>query len=130
MVAFSTESAIGIGLGANGEIFITDAIAIAPGIIFYLPKDDLTYLEVNVNGQYHFDLGGSFQPYALVGLNWSRVEVDFFGSEFDDSEVGLNLGGGVNYDTGGSIVPFGELRFTTAFDSPLMIMLGAKFALN
>ena len=59
---------------------------------------DCTYFEINGNAIYPFELEDSdLQPYVGGGLNFASV--DFEGS--GDTDVGLNLLGGINFDLGG-----------------------------
>lgn len=128
------------GINAHGEIFLNEQWAIAPGIVYFFPKKivedlDFKWFEINANAHYYFEADG-VEPYALGGLNIAMVSVDFpnfFTGEVESetsTEVGLNIGGGVNFNTGGNLKPFGELRYVIGDADQLVIGAGIRFALN
>ena len=136
-LAFGTEIET-LGIGVNGEFYVTDAITIAPDIIYFFPNTTefpgsgeikSKLFEINANGHYHFDLGSSVMPYALVGIGIAIVGVEAFGFDDSTTDIGLNLGGGADFDIGSSIMPFGEIRYATN-TSQLVIMGGVRLPLN
>jgi outer membrane protein with beta-barrel domain len=141
-LAFGTEIET-LGIGANGEFFITEEISIAPDILYFFPnKTDLgsgeelklKWFEFNANGHYHFDTGGSVMPYGLAGLNFAIVGIESTASSlpFDESstEVGLNLGGGADFDIGSNIMPFAEIRFVIGNADQLVLSGGVRIGIN
>jgi hypothetical protein len=84
---------------------------------YYFPDEggfggyDVTYWEVNGDFLMRFPLEGNedVMPFAFGGLNIARagIDDDIEGFEFDygDTEVGLNLGGGITFIGLGSIRP-------------------------
>ncbi len=101
-----------VGINVRGDIPVTDEIDVVPGFIYYF-ESNINIFEVNANGHYNFDAGDTVQPYALAGLNISHFSYDSeilgIGFEADGTDVGLNLGGGINFDLGG-ISAFAEGR--------------------
>lgn len=76
--------------------------------IYFFPGDefgDLTYFEINGNLKYAFSLeDSSLRPFALGGLNIARLSVDddtFGDVDASSTDVGLNLGGGLDLGSGG-----------------------------
>lgn len=135
------------GININGTYMINDNIALAPGLIYYFPKEyfadyKLKWFEVDLNGHYYFNTTGIVKPYALAGLNFSFITFPtytfsglFGGSGEVDNEtttkVGLNLGGGVEFDIDAPVKPFGQLSYSVidSFDQ-LVIVAGVRFPLN
>ena len=136
-LAYGTEIE-NIGIGANAEFSIIENLTIAPSLIYYFPKEEfgfkMTWLEVNANANYYFVANEGISVYALGGLNYSSVKVSYddsfsFGGDFSasDGRFGLNLGGGINIETPGSIVPFAELKYVLIDGGQLVAAAGVKF---
>ena len=96
-LAFHDE--VDLGIGATVEL---DAPSVSEGVgfmgdflIFFPDVGD--YLEFNLNGTYDFPLQEStVLPFALGGLNIGRGSV----GDFSNTDVSLNLGGGIAFDAG------------------------------
>ncbi len=73
---------------------------------------------------------GLIAPYVGVGMLFSRASVDIgvFGTRID-TEIGMNLKGGVVFGQGGSVRPFGEALFKLADSSTLLLKGGLFLAL-
>ena len=145
-LAYGTEIE-SAGININGTYKINENIALAPGLIYYFPKAyfadyKLKWLEVDLNGHYYFNTSGNVKPYALAGLNFSFITFPtynfsgFFGGTSDvenetTTKVGLNLGGGVEFDLDAPVKPFGQLSYSVidTFDQ-LVIVAGVRFPLN
>lgn len=103
-LAFSDDFDFGIG-----ATLTTQAPGLGEGVgfmgeflIFFPDVDGFNYFELNGNVTYAFPLEDStVLPFALAGLNIARASVDApgFGSE-SNTEIGLNLGGGITFDLG------------------------------
>ena len=116
-----------LGIGARAMIgtgeFVENTRAMA-SFDFYFPDDagdvDVSFWEINVNGHYMIPIENSpVGVYAGGGLHIYNASVDFDESEFgpfagsvdnDDSGLGLNILGGVEFDAGPSVTPFAELK--------------------
>jgi outer membrane immunogenic protein len=127
-----------LAIGANAEFFLNEKMAIAPSIAFYLPQEDgpvkTNLWELNGNFHYYFVSEDMISVYGLGGLNFTTVHVKFdgFGADFDDSqtEIGLNLGGGINFKVTDKIIPFGELKYAISDFDQVAIFFGVKFQLS
>jgi hypothetical protein len=73
----------------------------------FFPDGPLDWLDFNANLFYHFHLpdSPSVLPYLGGGLNAARLSVN----NNDQTEIGLNIGGGVRFP-GGRVTPFIEAR--------------------
>lgn len=94
--------------------------------------------EFNINLHYYYAVSeGIFSPYALMGLNttfWGIKYEDrpgFGESENSDSEIGLNLGGGVDFNVDENFKPFFEVKYLMIDDlNQGEITFGLKYFLN
>lgn len=138
-VAYGSEIE-NIGIGANAEFPIAENLTISPSLIYYFPKEEFgikwSWFEVNGNANYYFVNEDNIGVYALGGLNYSSIKVSYdeslgFGgsSSASDGEFGLNLGAGANFDLGGSITPFAELKYVIINGGQLVAGAGVKFSL-
>jgi hypothetical protein len=105
------------GVGARLVFGLSDLYpnleAIISGDYFFWDAcDDCTYIEVNANVALPINVEAALNPYVGGGLNIARVSVDFgeFGGSASDTEVGLNVLGGLKFP-GDSFTPFVEARF-------------------
>lgn len=94
------------------------------------PDDDITYWEVNGNLAYNFIIedAESIFPYVGAGLNIGRVSRDFPGGDDSDTDLGLNLFGGTQFDAA-SVIPFAEIRLVIegAADDQVVLTGGVLF---
>src|SRR5262249_39097469 len=85
-------------------------------IVIYLPYSDLNvdlfWFSINPGVQYVFTIPNfPVHPYAEAGLSLLFVHASFPGGlSNSDTELGLNLGGGAEYDAGFARV-YGSLRY-------------------
>ncbi|MEX1136378.1 MAG: outer membrane beta-barrel protein, partial [Balneolales bacterium] len=121
-------------LPANEQIFV------GGDFTYYFPDEEtafdveqrLTWMEFNINGQYHFIEDDELRAYGLGGLNYisvrSSVEADGFEASDSESEIGLNIGGGVEYDLEFGLV-YGELKFIISDADQLVLGGGIRIPL-
>ena len=122
-----------VGINLRGDIPVTPEIDVVPGFIYYF-ESDISIFEFNANGHYNFAAGDVVQPYALAGLNISRFEYDdefsrFAGFDIDGTDVGFNLGGGINFELG-SINAFTEGRLLLGGFEDFSITAGVLFPIG
>lgn len=97
-IEFGLGASVGTALPSLGEGFGL----LADFIYFFPPGDGFDYFELNGNVTYDFPLeNSSVVPFLLGGLNLARASVDLgaLGSG-SNTELGLNLGGGIDFDLG------------------------------
>lgn len=124
-----------VAFGGIGEFKVAPRVTISPQILFFVPEDRGNhtdrFLELNGNVNYYFYNHDIFEFYGLGGLNYTRLHRDFDdGADDYHSELGLNLGGGINFEVGRTFVPFSEIRFTVGDYDQLVVSGGFKFNLN
>lgn len=100
-----------LGLRIEGLYSINEEIRTSADLTYFFPKSegdvDISLLGVNINAHYIFYNEDGVTAYGLGGLNIAVVTVDTpsqtvpgfgtFGGSDSETEVGLNLGGGVEY---------------------------------
>lgn len=94
--------------------------------------------EFNINLHYFFAVSDTkFSPYALFGLNTTFWGVKFENQpgmgdyEDTDSEVGLNLGSGLDYNLDKNFKPFFEVKYLMTDDfNQGNITFGIKYVLS
>lgn len=99
-VAYDADAKFGIGatlgtaLTSAGEGF-----GILADFLVFFPEGSTNYMEINANVTYDFPLENStIVPFLLGGLNIARFSNDIV--DVSATEVGLNLGGGIDFDAG------------------------------
>lgn len=122
-------------LGVGGFIRLPLAsvhpnLAIVPNFVIYFP-DGFDFLEVNGDLTYRFAVSedAPVTPFALAGLNVSRASFEIAGESESETDVGLNLGGGVTFPSS-SLQPFAGLKFEIQDGSSFVIFGGVGFALG
>lgn len=142
----------GVGINIGGEYLITDIISVAPSYTFFFGSDyeiteplsgtsSTTSFRsgvFNLDGRYYFDQF-DFQLYGLFGFAFfnstTETEVDspLFpvpSTEISDSEVGVNIGGGIFYPLNDDFLLNGQLKFQSAGDGQLAISAGLVYVIS
>jgi len=148
-IAYGTEIKT-MGIDVTGQYFLKDNIAIEASFTYYMPKDlgnglgsdyKMKWSEFNANVNYYFNAGsGNIKPYGLGGLNMSFLTLPTFdfGSIFGGgsgvkeethSEIGLNIGGGADFDLGKNYTPFVQLKYVLSDADQLQILVGVRFSI-
>lgn len=130
-----------VGLRGDAVYQINDEFRIVGDLGFYFPDktdfgggDEMTVrwweLNGNVNYIFYSDEEQNLMAYGLGGLNFLNISVksDIGGSTStnSDSEVGLNLGAGIEYGLDFADL-FGELKFVVGDADQLNLGAGLRF---
>jgi hypothetical protein len=136
---------IDLGIGARASIPVpVENLTIVPSFDFFFPSSvpgiSRSWMEFSANAHYVFPLADkpTLLPYAGGGLNFARYSVKFdgFGGELGDlfgglsgsaNYTGLNLLGGAQFGSFGSLKPFGELRYATSAGGRMILTGGVNF---
>lgn len=129
-----------IGIQAGGVYTINEQFRGAADLIYYFPNEDdfggnFTWFEVNLNGHYLFTAEEDLTAYALAGLNFASFSYDlpsfqgFGGGKVSDTEVGLNIGAGLEYDIDFALF-YAELKYALSSADQLVISAGLRFPIN
>ncbi len=112
---------MGIGLNIRGDYSFNDALSVSPGFTLFFPSApgdvDITLWQLNADAHYNFYNADGISIYGLGGLNYRYAKVE----DFDDSEIGLDLGVGANFNKF-----FGEIKYDTAFEQ-VALSVGIMF---
>ena len=134
LLAYHTDAeAIGVGAFLTIPVpQLAEGFAIIPSFTWYFP-DGFDYFEVNGDVAYYFPVAADspVAPFAFAGLNIARTSVDFGGSfgSVSYTDVGLNLGGGVNF-AAGSLHPCAGAKFEIQDATGFVIFGGLGFPIG
>jgi len=124
-LAYPTEIE-SLGIGVKGGYGITDAICAQATFDYFLKKDNVSWWDLNLDVHYLFPLGNNIKVYPLAGLTYLRGSVDGFtqtvntpdgsvtvgsNESYSDGNLGLNLGGGFQYDLTDKLALNAEVKF-------------------
>lgn len=119
-----------LGLGARVALRLPTVapLEVTGAFDFFFPdEDNLDYWELNANVNYLLTVAESlFLPYVGGGLNIARFKVDTPSGSFSDSEIGLNLLGGVRY-MGTAAAPYAEVRVEVDGGDQVVFTAGLMF---
>lgn len=137
----SLNNSLGIQLG--GYYTITESkLRAGLDFIYYFPDSeggtDFKVWELNANAHYIFLEEEDFFVYGIGGLSITNVEISYqadeffgFGGDYSESEIGLNLGVGIEYNLGFANF-YGEAKYGNLGGDAdqLVISAGLRFLLN
>lgn len=131
-INFADDADLGIGarIKADTPRLISGApLSIIGSFDFYFPGNNVTYFELNGNVAYNFTIAGSpLRPYAGGGLNIARASVDVpGGGSVSNTDIGLNLLGGITFRPMGRVQPFVELKFEAGGGEQVIVTGGLYF---
>src|SRR5690606_24842047 len=92
LLAYGTEIE-SIGVGTSAEFPSLENITISSSVIYYLPKEEsglnMSWIEVNANANYYVVTQHNLGVYAIGGLNYSHINVEYDSSfAFADASDG------------------------------------------
>lgn len=134
-LGLGVRAIVGLGLAdeEGGEQTALGALSAVASVDRFFPdcgRQDCSQWELNGNLVLPIFATRGFTPYLGAGLGFSRLSVEDDGTEGGaetDTEVGLNLLGGVRY-TGMRLTTFGELRQNVgAGEDPFYVTVGVLF---
>lgn len=116
-----------IGLNLRAGYGLNDNWRVAADYLtYFIEGDGISYNEINLNANYSFG-SETFRPYGLAGLNITTVKINFLGFSSSNSELGLNVGGGLQYFVAEKVALFGEARYVISEFDQLVIGAGVIF---
>lgn len=127
--SWADDADFGVGLRYENDVY--KIMASAPRQLhfifsfdYFFPDGGIDYYEGNVNLSYQIgDPRASIGPYVGGGLNIARAE---FGGA-SNTEIGLNLLGGIRFRSANKMVPFLEARFELGGGEQLVLTGGLLF---
>jgi len=123
------------GIEGGGVYVINPQFRGAADIKYYFTDDDdfggdFTWFEFNANGHYIFVTEEELIAYALAGLNFASFSFDVPGlGEVSETEVGLNIGAGLEYALNFAVL-YAELKYALSSADQLVLSAGLRFRIN
>lgn len=127
-----------LGLGARAEMDFTELFGVDEGFFanvfgiaafdYYLDcgAGDCSAFEITANAAYAFPTEGAARPYAGTGLSFQRVSFDTGLGSASDTELAIDLMGGLKFPLGG-VTGFGEVRLQPNGYEQFSVQLGVLF---
>ncbi len=100
-----------MGFGAKFQWNVLDNLRVEPSFTYFLKKDYVSMWDISANAHYQFMLSEKFDIYPLAGLSIMGVKAGIGEYKVSDSEFGLNLGGGVDFDLSSSLALNVEAKY-------------------
>ncbi len=141
-LAYHDDVDVGIGGFVSVPLpEVDENLSVVADFGFFFPDDhgsegvDRDYWELNGDALYSFPLENtSFTPWVLAGINIAHGSVVRDGSGFgdrssDDTEIGLNIGGGGTFGTG-PVAPFVGVKFELSGGEGAVLFGGLAFTVG
>ena len=109
---------------------LIDRLRLEPSFNFFFKKDFVSMWDFNANVHYQFPVGGKVDLYPLAGLSVLGIKASVLGYSASDTEIGLNLGGGVDFDLSERLVLNVEAKYKIGGEWSRFILsagIGYKF---
>ena len=114
----------GFGFFIDGEAFVTENIAFAPGFTVLFTSRFTTFWSIDFNGHYYL-FEDNIGLYGLGGLQIARL-TNFIGR----TRLGINAGVGYTYPISSSpLVVFGEFKGTIGVSDQAVFSAGVRWNL-
>jgi outer membrane protein X len=110
-----------LGIGPKFQYGITNQVRGEASFTYFLEKDQLSMWDLSVNAHYLFPVAPQITVYPLAGLSVQGWTVDIpevsipgigsIGGDVSDTDFGLNLGGGGEYQLTETLSISAELKY-------------------
>ncbi len=120
-------------IGADGRIASADLpVVINPAFDYYFVEDvtifgtefNQSVVTFDINALYEFGVDNqAFTPYAGGGLGSIRSSIEANGESESETEIGLNIVGGAQFETG-NLRPFVQAKINVGSDVTLFGVMG------
>lgn len=102
-------------------------VSLNAAINYYFTPSGVSLWQLDANGLVHYLIEDSiFQPYGGAGLAVLHTRVDVNGT-FSDTDLGLNVIAGTDFDFGAVVRPFAQVRLTIEADTFIGVMGGLSY---
>lgn len=142
-LSFATEIDPGLGVQIGAQYQLQEEIDLAAGFTFFLPDKDefpngfggtnevkTSYWMFDADGHYVFDLDTRINIFPLAGINLTTASVDFNGADSSNTELGLNIGGGAEYEIEDALKAFLEFKYIVSDFDQAVLGLGILYTIN
>ena len=130
LAAFHDDFDFGIGAYLGIPVpSLDENLSINPSFVYFFPGNSFNFWEVNGDVVYRFEVSEDTPvlPFAMAGINIANFSVD--GAGGSNTEIGLNLGGGVTFRTE-SLSPFAGAKFEMGDVDGFVLFGGLGFAVG
>ncbi len=98
------------GLGAKFSYSITDPWRLAASFDYGFKNKGMSSWDINVDAHYQFFFGKGMRAYPMAGFTVLGYTAKYFGYKANTTCVGVNLGGGFQYDINDNWAVYTELK--------------------
>ena len=108
-----------VGIGMKYQYNLTNHIRFEPSMNYFFENNGVDMFDLNANAHYLFPMASNIRVYPLAGLTFARWD---FGKAFDDvTRLGVNAGGGAEFDLTDQLMLNFELKyqFVSDFDQAI-----------
>ena len=110
------------GIGIKYQYNITDNIRLEPSANYFFENNGIDQFDINANVHYLFPMASNIRIYPLAGLTFARWDSVGDGLLDDDvTRLGLNVGGGAEFDLTSNLMLNFEMKyqFVSDFDQAI-----------
>jgi opacity protein-like surface antigen len=112
------------GIGAKASFGISDKFLASPSINYFFGESaqgaSTSVLGINADAHYIASDKNGLSLYPLAGINFTRSSATVFGMSASSTEIGFNVGGGLNYELSSSLTGVFEAKYVlSAFDQAI-----------
>ncbi|MCW9708252.1 hypothetical protein [Fodinibius salsisoli] len=115
-----------LGISLDGYYTINEEFRAGAAFTYFFANDLYSSYAIDLNGNYIFHNEDELMAYGIAGLNIFTYswDSDVAGVDDSESEIGLNLGAGLEYNVDFANL-FGELKFAGLGSDANQLVLGA-----
>jgi outer membrane protein X len=122
LVLGSGDSFTNYGIGAKFQYNVMNPLRLEGSFTYFLKKDYVTMWDLSVNAHWLFAVADKITVYPLAGLGMLGTKVsvpsidlgewgNYGGGSASDSEIGFNLGGGIDCKLTDKLILNAELKY-------------------
>jgi len=123
-----------IGVNFRGDVKFGKQWSITPHFNWFFNKNKgpitLRWNAFNVDGHYYFEIDQTWTIYPIFGVNIATVSEKENSITFSNSDVGINLGFGSEYNFDRRLSGFGEIKYVVSDADQAVITLGILYQIN
>jgi hypothetical protein len=129
-LSYGTEEIAELGLHARASYGFTEQWHGAAKLNYFFSDDPFNWFDINLDAHWMILQTGNLNVYPLAGLNIAIISCDNCGLVDDsNTEVGLNLGGGIVLPITEKLKGIGEFKFVLGDADQVVFTVGLGFDL-
>lgn len=123
-----------IGLNFRGDVKFDAHWSVTPHFNWFFNKNEgpITnrWNALNIDGHYYFEIEQTWTIYPLLGFNIATVSSKINDITFSNSDIGINLGFGTEYNFDPKLSGFGEIKYVISDADQAVITLGVLYQIT